>query len=312
MPDETLIAKAMTAAGGIAAVVALLFSWPWRSPSPRRASIGWALGAAAGVFIGLWLLDVRPTGTLSDPGQRFLLIVIPAVVTVELVAALTQTKWAWVGRFAVAVGILPTILWGTTYLTDSAGPDTREWSPTVAAGISLAIGTLATLVWAGLVRLRGRGTGRIAWLGFGALCALMGFAVVYAGYITGLYFGFAAAAILIGPAIATLLVKGPVHPGALGIAMATFVSLLVFGRFLQPLTTAQTLLLAGASLGFVVADLLPAGPWLRAAVGAVLLAVPAGFGVMQAKQDAIARSIPPNRPTSPTSGTMQDYLDYGK
>ena len=90
MPDPLLILKACLAAALLAAAV-LLFGARigGKSHSAWRAASG-ALGTGLGFFVGCLLLGLRPHWPPQEDQDRLLLIIIPAVIAVEVVAALSE------------------------------------------------------------------------------------------------------------------------------------------------------------------------------------------------------------------------------
>src|SRR5438132_1928950 len=161
MSFQELFSQAKAAAGdlmpptGIAAALAglifLLFGWPWRSPKPTRTAVGAVLGVSVGFFAGCWWLGVRPQWPPLEDQDRFLLILFPAVMVVELVAALLfeiRTKseprmkhglnternplssvahWVlslsvWLLRLVIAVLASRILLHNSSYITDLSGP----------------------------------------------------------------------------------------------------------------------------------------------------------------------------------------------
>src|SRR5207248_656499 len=113
------------------AVVLLLCGLPWRTPRPAPLSAGWVLGVASGFFLGCWLLGLWPHWPPREDQDRLLLVLVPAVIGVELVAAfLRRSRWlVWLLRLVIAAGAARVLLHNTSYLMDLGGPGTREWTP---------------------------------------------------------------------------------------------------------------------------------------------------------------------------------------
>src|SRR5439155_2701424 len=83
----------------LAALVFLLFAWPWKwrgtdfkSVLPIRTAVGGVLSVSVGFFVGCWWFGVRPHWPPLEDQDRLLLILLPAVIVVELLAALLQFR----------------------------------------------------------------------------------------------------------------------------------------------------------------------------------------------------------------------------
>src|SRR5205814_2274626 len=98
---------------------------------PAAVAAGSALGAGVGFLLGVFVLGLWPKWPPKEDADRFLLVLLPAAVLVELVAAVPLLpRWvAWLGRLTVAGFAAPVLLHGSIYLTDAAGPGSRKWSP---------------------------------------------------------------------------------------------------------------------------------------------------------------------------------------
>ena len=113
MPDPFVILTAMGVAFAVSAVFVAGFGWPRRHPGAQRGlTSGWVLGLAAGFFLGCWVLGNRPHWPLRDDLVRLFIVVLPAVVLVELLAALKGVpRWLVMAlRAAVIIGIAPVLL----------------------------------------------------------------------------------------------------------------------------------------------------------------------------------------------------------
>jgi hypothetical protein len=101
MPDPVLMLEALAAAALTAAAVC---AWPWRRPRAARASAGGVLGVGLGFFAGCWWLGLRLHWPPREDMDRFLLLLFPAVIGVELLAAfLGRFRWlVWLPRLVIA------------------------------------------------------------------------------------------------------------------------------------------------------------------------------------------------------------------
>src|SRR6266566_705480 len=88
----TELAPPTAIAAASAALVFLLFGWPWRAPRLRRTAVGGVLSVSVGFLAGVWWLRVRPQWPPREDQDRLLLVLFPAVIIVELVAALLKSE----------------------------------------------------------------------------------------------------------------------------------------------------------------------------------------------------------------------------
>src|SRR5438552_18637333 len=131
MPDPVPLLRAFGASAAVAAVVVLLFGLPWRSPNPTRRALGEVLGVAAALYLGGWLLELNLRWPPRTAEGRYLLVLLPAVVVVEIVGAIPKVShWVtWVLRLAIAAGAARLLLHNSSYLVDLSGTGSPEWSP---------------------------------------------------------------------------------------------------------------------------------------------------------------------------------------
>jgi hypothetical protein len=318
MPDPVLILESAAVAAVVAAVALLLTGWPWRRPRLKWAAAGGALGVGVGFLVGAWLLGLAPHFPPREDKDRLLLILLPAVVGVEVAAAfLRRTPWlVWSLRLAVAAAAAPILLHGSIYLTDAAGPGTREWSPVQAvlilAGLAAALATNAAL----LDRLARRQASRAVLLALALAAAGSGLTIMLSGYASGGQLGFPLAAGLVGTAAASLaLAQPPDLRGALGVAVVALFALLVVGRFFGDLTTANAVLLFAAPLLGWLPELLPTrrvGPRGRGVARVVLATVPVAVALTLAVQKFNADSAPPSSTPGAREPSADDYMNFGK
>ena len=106
MPDPIRIFEAQAVTALLAAAIVLLGAWVKRWNREVPASIPTLAGIAVGLLAGCWLLGLVPHWPPREDQDRFLLIVLPAVIAVEMLAALASgwVKGVWLLRQVVAVG----------------------------------------------------------------------------------------------------------------------------------------------------------------------------------------------------------------
>ena len=142
MPDPVLMLEAMGVAAVAAALVFLLFGNAARGERPALSACGWVLGLGLGSWLGFLVLGLRPRWPLSEDLDRFLALVFPAFLGVEVLISILRWPPAprWLARGLVAALAAPALLYGSSYLSDVAGPGTREWPPVAAVLILGAAG----------------------------------------------------------------------------------------------------------------------------------------------------------------------------
>src|SRR5690348_6908938 len=99
MPDPMRMFEAMAAAAVVAAALSLLCASSWRPRHPGLVAVGSVLGVASGFYIGYLMLGLRLHWPPREDQDRLLILLMPAVVVVELVAA-------FCGRFRWLIGLL--------------------------------------------------------------------------------------------------------------------------------------------------------------------------------------------------------------
>jgi hypothetical protein len=324
MPDFELLTKALAAAGAaaflLAAAPALLavlvsgrlrpaFNSAWAAP----ASV---LALAVGFYLGCWVVGMWPHWPPVEDKDRFLALILPAMIVVELLGALPRTPrlLLWPLRLLVMAGAARILLHGSTYLTDLIGPNSREWSPAQTWLILGGLAAALVLVWILLEFLGRHGSGLLLPLILGMTCGAAALTVMLSGYSTGGQPGLPMAAALAGVAAAGLVLPRP--PGTtpcLGPAIVGLYGLLVIGHFFGKLTTTHALLLFGAPLLAWISEFPPCNrlrPWCRGLIQVVLVAALAAVVVTQAKEQFDRDSRP--TPSNSNEPSIQDYMDFGK
>ena len=318
MPDQVTLLQILLLSAGVAFVLAaearIAFGWLWRTAPAAWRSFGGAVAVGAALFAGAWALGLKPKWPPTEDQHRYLLILLPAAVLIASLAAFLDVRW-WLGwplRLLLALAAARILLHDTVYLEDSAGPRTRKWTPGQTRLILGGLAVLLLAVWAALDVLGRRTRGAAAWAALAVASTGAGVAVMYSHYLTGGLLGIPLAGALLGAGAAALLFSGPRETGSLGVGVVGLFGLLIVGRFMVELTTANALLLLLAPLlGW--APELPGmrrlWPVVRGTLAVVLVAVPVGVAVVQARDRARAEEAPA---ASPTEGTLRDYEQFGK
>ena len=246
MPDPFVILTAMGVAFAVSAAFVAGFGWPRSTTGPAWVDIGWVLGLAAGFFLGCWVLGNRPHWPLRDDLDRLFIVVLPAVVLVELLAALKGVpRWLVMTlRAAVIIGTAPVLLFGTSYLSVDSEAGDPEWSKGQAALILGSLAAVLAVVWFLLSRLGSRSPTVIHAVCLAGTSAGTAVAVMLSGYASGGQNGFTLAAALLGAASITAACRWSARGGnPLGVAVIMLYSLLLVGRFFGELTSIHGILL---------------------------------------------------------------------
>jgi hypothetical protein len=316
MPDPFVIGQAVLLSAGVAGVLLLLLAWPWRVPQATRLSLGWALGTGAGFLAGLGLLGVWPRWPPLEDRYRLLMILLPATIATEAVAAFSAVpRWlAWLLRLTVAAMATPILLHQTTFLADLSGPGSREWSGAQAVWILGGLAAGLGAVWMLLGWLQARSSGRVVALAIALSAAAAGVAVMFSGYRLAGEMGLPLAAALAGATLASFAVSAQPHQGwSLGVGIVGLFSVLLLGRCFGTLSTSWALSLMLAPLLAWVPEcpgLGRLGPRIRFVAQLVLVAIPLVFVVVSARQKFTEEF---NATSSPGDSSLeQEYMNFGK
>jgi hypothetical protein len=315
MPDTLLLAKAMGVSAILSASVLWMFTRAWKAATAARTGAGGVVAVGVGFIVGCWLLGVVPHWPLRQDQDRLLAVVFPSVLAVELVAVLPAVpRWViWPLRILIVAGTGRVLLHGSSYVTDTSGPYTSEWSSGQAGLILGSLAGLQATVWALLALLVRRAPGLSHTICLAGTNAGAGVVIMLSGYATGGQIGFPLAASLIGIACTSMQLPGKVQgTGILGPAVVGLASLLTMGRFFGELTTAHFLLLLCAPLlGWMPELLGPQRAWrcFQGLIRAVLVNVLV-FGVVLHAHKRFEAASDPSARSSTQEPSLQDYLDF--
>lgn len=317
MPDPVLLLKAFFAAAATAALVVLIGSRPWRTPRPTAAPASSVLGVGLGFYVGCWILGVVPHWPPVEDQDRLLLILIPAAVVGELIASIPGRvrHLSWLLRVVVVAGATETILYNSIYITDLAGPGTREWSPDrtwkILSGLAVTLG----VVWVALGLLSRRPAGRSVPLVVALAATGAAGAIMLSGYASGGQIGLPLAAGLLGVTVASLVLPTPAAlSGATGVGIVGLFALLAAGRFFGSLPKLPAVLLFLAPLLCWLPEL---PQRLRGLARLGLAGVPVLIALILVVQNFIRDSgLDKPAPKGPGSEVIEpsaeDYLNFGK
>jgi hypothetical protein len=255
MPDPIVILSAMAIAFAVSDVVVGGFGWPRRTRSAAWVNTSWVLGVAAGFFLGCWMLGNRPHWPPRDDLDRLFILVLPAVVLVELLAALERVpRWLVNAlRAVVIIGTAPVLLFGTSYLSDQNGTGEAEWSKGQACLILGGLAAAVAVVWFLLGRLNSKAPGVIHTVCLAGTSAGAAICVMLSGYASGGQNGLTLAAALLGAASITAAGDWSARgERSLGVSIILLYALLIVGRFFGELSSTHgILLLASPLLGWL-------------------------------------------------------------
>ncbi len=314
MPDFTLWGNAVLVSAVAAALLLLLAAWPWRTPSPWRLRLGWVLSLGAGFYAGCAILKQWPRWPAPEDRDRFLIILMPLTLAVEIVAALVnRPRWLpWLLRLSVAGAAAPILLYHSIYVTDLSGPDTAVWSPARAVMIFVALAAALAAVWGLLALLPTSSSERSAAPVLVLVLLAAGVAVMKSGYLVGGLLALPLAGALAGATLTSFIVPAPMPPNTsryLGVGVIGLFTLLVMGHYFGSLPTwAAVCLLLVPLLAWLPELLGRLWPSVREAVRLSLVALPLLFIVLHAEK-------PTETPTTPSSEfdvTPDDYKAFGK
>jgi hypothetical protein len=303
---------AMVVLAAAAAIILLLVRQTWCPPGIAPASV---LALGVGFYLGCGVLGVWPRWPAPEDTHRFLTLVLPAALAVELLAAFSFVpRWlVWLLRLGVAASAARILLHATTYVEDLAGPDSREWSPAQAWLILTGLAAALGAEWVVLAVLLRRAPGPAVPAALAITCAGAGVTLMLSGYLTAGPPGLVLAAALAGTTAVMLVLPGPPRwSGVLGVGLVGLFSLVVMGRFFGKLTTLHALLLFAAPLLCWLPELpglVRMRPWLRGLTRLVLVAVLVLVILVQAYEQFLEDS---RAPSGPPESSLQDSMDFGR
>lgn len=295
MPDPVLFAKAVAAAGAVSTVVVAVLLLLRRPASSVRINAASALGFTIGAAVGFRVLELAPHWPPVDGLDRFLFILLPLSVVVELIAGFDRVPRAaaWTLRVGLATVAGRVLLHGSSYLDGSASDFTvgQIWIALVVCAV------LLTAVWSLLTWLMQRSAGISIPLALSQTCVAGGAALMLSGYLTGGKAALPLAAGLAGVAIASRLITSRTAcSGAVGIGVVSLVGILILGRFFGELSTGRAVAIFLAPLLCWTTELRVfrnRRPWVIAAVRLALVALPLAAVLFLAQRDFAKNSAMP-------------------
>ena len=306
MPQPLLYLQAIVAAAVVSAIFVLAMAGIRRPAGRTRLNSACVAGTGLGLVFGCFVMSLRISWPPANGLDRFLAIVIPAILAIELIAGIPKVpQWvAWLLRLSLAATIPRILLHGSVYLSGS-DPDWPLWQ----TGTALAVcGALFVAVWGLLSWLSERSPGISIPLALCLTTQCAGLTVMMAGYIKGGAAAFPLTATLAAATVvAWLITQRSASPGnfaataIMGIGVVSLCSVLFIGRFFGRLSTACALTMLLAPL-LCWATELPLlrnrKPWLVGSLRLGLVAIPLIVVLVLAKRD-FDRDMAPLLGTAP-------------
>ena len=314
MPDPIVMAEATGLALLTAAAVLALMAW-WgrrRGAGSSWADVGWVVGIGVGYYLGCWMLEIRPQWPIREDMDRWLGLVIPATLLVELLGAFPRIpRWPiWALRMVIAGLAARVLLHGSMYLTGPAGPDSSAWTLPQAGLILGSIAAAEAAVWVLLARLSRRPAGASLPIALAIAIGTASMTVMLSAYLAGGQAGLPMSAAVLGASLAALAFPDADRSIApIGISVVALASLLVIGRFFGELRTDHAVLLLTAPLLAWLPELpkvrrLP--PWGRGLLRVFLVGMVVSGVLADATRRFMAKTEPAAAPGS-TEPSLEDY-----
>ncbi len=293
MPEPLLYVKAMGAAGFVSALFVLAMAALRHTDSTKWWNLLSVPGIGLGLAVGFFAMSLQPAVPPVNALDRLLAVVIPAALSVELIAGFQATpQWvAWLLRMILVAMIPRILLHGSVYI----GGSEDAW-PLWQVGTTLAVcSILSVVVWSllSLLSVRASGVSLPVALCMAIQCTAVN--TMLAGYING----GAAALPLVATLLATTAAIWAVSrrsanaanfhcPAILGIGVVGLFCLLFVGRFFGRLSTPVAITILVAPLLCWATEALPQRyrkPWLVGTVRLTLVAIPLAVVLALAKID---------------------------
>lgn len=227
MPDYPLMAAAQFLAA-VAAALTLLIA--------ARLRIGWILGYAVGIYAGCAVIGLVPRWPIPEDRDRFLVILLPLTLAVEIAAAYCPRWLAWALRLLVAATAAPILLYNSVYLVDLSGPGSAEWPPLLAGAILFGLAVVLAALWELLARLQTRTVDRPASAALALTTLAAGATVMLSGYYQGGLMALPLAGAGVGVTLASFAGRTPANVPP-GVGVICLFTILMIGRFFGALPT---------------------------------------------------------------------------
>jgi len=277
MPDPFEYLKAVLAAFVASTTILLAFRVISRNRGRVMSETANVVAIACGELAGYSTLNFSWPWPPANALDRFLTIVLPAILIIELISGIdgdcsatdsaasnpnnlalasrTTRVWLWIARCFLGCGIGRILMHGSIYL-DASHCSTREaWLIQNMPGLLLISSLVLMAMWFALTQLAARraSNGIVMSLGLSLICA--GCTIMMAGYIKGGAAALPVATVLMVSAMASQFwvssqVDSDKHfnrhalgTAAIGIGLMSLFSLVWIGRFFGQLTSTDAILM---------------------------------------------------------------------
>lgn len=275
MPDPLLILESIAAALLVSALVVAAS----RSLDRRWAGVAQALAIALGACAGLFVLDVHHNWPPREDQDRFLLLVLPAVLLLDAAGNTPRASRAvkTVVRLIAAMAVTPVLLHGSSYVADLAGPGSAEWPPATRYPILAGLGLALFAGWS-LLEWTAKRSASALRAPFALAIAVGGasLAVMLSGYASGGMNGLPLGAALAGGSVLAALWRGDDRDALPGAGVVILFGLLLVGYGFGELKPDAAAILFLAPMLAALPEVPPLAslrPFVRTIVGLVLVAL---------------------------------------
>ncbi len=300
MPDPLLYVQATAAAAFAGAAIVVVLLWLRRSPTAAWLNAACGIAVAAGSMVGLRVEDLHVALPPASGLDRLLLIVIPAALLIESIAALPPVgnRFAWGLRIGLILLTPRILLHGSVYLSD---PDEwTAWQAAISFGVCWA---LLASCWGLMFTLANRSPGVSIPISLGLAIQSAAATVMMAGYLKGGEAAMPMVAALLGTTIVIGVVatrrrgvagKQPsARPSVLPPVLIAFgvlglFGVLFIGHFFGRLSGGRGLVICLAPLLCWVTEIAPLKhqrPWIVATIRLCLVSIPLVITLVMAKRD---------------------------
>ncbi len=292
MPDPLVYLQATATAAIVSALIVLMVARQRLLVENHRWDAASCVALGLGLAVGGQLLAQRIAWPPASGLDRFLVIIVPALLGIEFIAGARSIlpSLTWIFRLSLAAAVPRILLHDSVYLS---GP--TAWT-TWQSLLILSLGSLLLAsVWLLLVRLFERSADASIPLSLAMTILGAGLSVMMAGYIKGGAAAFLLASVLVATIFATRVTRNRQAPVILGLGVVGLFSVLFIGTFFGRLPLDRALALGLAPL------LCWATEWKRSSdrkgwfVGLIrltLVAIPVIFVLILMKRD-FDRNIAP-------------------
>jgi hypothetical protein len=293
MPVPLLYLKAMATSAIVSAIVVLAMA-SWRRPTDKNClNSACVVSIALGLVSGYYLLGARLAWPPVNGLDRFLTVVVPAALAIELLAGFQRVPpWlAWFLRFILAVAIPRILLHNSVYLSSIDG----LWTAWQAGTVLVLASGLLVLVWSLLSWLSRRSPGSSLPFALSLAILSAGASIMMSGYIKGGAATFPLASTIIAATVSVRLIANRSTPAIfvdsaviLGIGVVGLFGLLFIGRFFGELSDGCALTVLMSPLLCWVTELpllRDRKPWLVGTIRLLAVATPLLMVLTDAKLD---------------------------